>query len=129
MLDHISLGVSNLAQMKAFYDAILAPLGYQRLWETPVGAGYGRTRIDDDFALFQPAEPPPLLAAGPGFHVAFTAPSRAAVDAFHAAALANGGQDEGPPGPRVAYGSGYYAAFVRDPDGHKLEAVYHAAAA
>ncbi len=129
MLDHISLGVTNLIRMKAFYDAIFAPLGYQRLWDTPAGAGYGRAGTDDDFALFQPAEPHPMLAAEPGFHVAFTATSRAAVDAFHAAALAHGGQDEGAPGPRVAYGSRYYAAFVRDPDGHKLEAVYHAAAA
>src|SRR5260370_38932326 len=100
MLDHISLGVSNLARMKAFYDAILAPLGYQRLWETPVGAGYGRTRIDDDFALFQPAEPPPMLAAGPGFHVAPPAPSPAAVDAFLAAALAHGRGASQAPRPR-----------------------------
>jgi catechol 2,3-dioxygenase-like lactoylglutathione lyase family enzyme len=64
------------------------------------------------------------VAPGPGFHLAFDAASRASVDRFHAAALAAGGTDEGGPGPRPHYGATYYAAFVRDPDGHKLEAVH-----
>ncbi len=66
----------------------------------------------------------PVVPPGPGFHLAFVAESPTAVDCFHAAALASGGTDEGAPGPRPHYGPSYYAAFVRDPDGHKLEAVF-----
>jgi catechol 2,3-dioxygenase-like lactoylglutathione lyase family enzyme len=121
MLSHISLGVSDLERSVAFYDAVLAPLGVVRVWTYERGAGYGEPGGPDRLALFcQPNGT--ALAAGPGFHLAFFAPTPEAVDAFHAAAMRTGGTDEGPPGPRPQYGPNYYAAFVRDPDGHKLEA-------
>lgn len=124
MLDHISLGVSDLDRAAVFYDAIVAPLGYIRLFTTPRGIGYGLPgEKDEQFAILAAgaeARPP-----GRGCHFAFRAPSEAAVHAFFAAALAGGAEDEGPPGLRPAYGPGYYAAFVRDGDGYRLEAVFH----
>lgn len=87
--------------------------------------GYGMPGGDDKLALkHRPIGQRPL---GPGFHLAFAAPSRDAVAAFHAAALAHGGSDNGAPGPRLDYGPDYHAAFVLDPDGHPLEAVVNAA--
>ncbi|MCB9544913.1 MAG: VOC family protein [Myxococcales bacterium] len=123
MLGHLSLPVADLDRAAAFYDAALAPLGAVRLWRTPRGLGYGPPGGNDRLALFLSEAAPPLAAA-PGFHLAFDAPHPAAVDAFHAAALARGGTDEGAPGLRPHYGPTYYAAFTRDPDGHKLEAVH-----
>ena len=122
MISHLSLGVADLAAATAFYDAVLAPLGYVRLWTTERAAGYGVEGPDEPFALHAVRD---ARAAGPGCHVALTAPTRGAVDAFHHAALAAAGTDEGPPGLRPRYGPGYYAAFVRDLDGHKIEAVCH----
>ncbi len=119
MLSHLSLGVTDLVRSAAFYDAVLAPLGQVRVWETPTAVGYGAPGGPDRLALFHR---PHTHAAGDGFHLAFFAPDAAAVRAFHAAALHHGGQDEGAPGPRPRYGPDYFAAFVRDPDGHKLEA-------
>ncbi len=121
MLGHLSLGVADLNQTTAFYDATLAPIGFVRVWTSVKGVGYGPPGGDDKLALFpRPDAAPP----GPGFHLAFDAPSREAVDAFHTAALSAGGSDSGPPGPRPHYGATYYAAFVLDPDGYKLEAVH-----
>ncbi|MFT5434717.1 MAG: catechol 2,3-dioxygenase-like lactoylglutathione lyase family enzyme [Myxococcota bacterium] len=120
MLSHLSLGVSDLGLAAAFYDATLGALGYIQLWNSNGGLGYGEAGGNDRLALFSQSEA--RLAAGPGFHLAFTAPDARSVDAFHAAALVNGGSDEGKPGLRPHYGTTYYAAFVRDPDGHKLEA-------
>lgn len=108
----------------AFYDAILAPLGVVRVWQGERGAAYGYPGEEDRLALFCSDAATP---AGPGAHLAFTAPTTAAVHAFHAAALAFGGRDCGSPGLRPHYGAGYYAAFVYDPDGNKLEAVCHEA--
>ena len=122
MLGHISFGVKSLARSAAFYDEVLAPLGYVRVWTSPHAAGFGRKGEGDKLALF--AKPEEAAAPGPGFHLAFDAPSRSAVDAFHAAALRAGGKDSGGPGLRPQYGATYYAAFVLDPDGHKLEAVH-----
>jgi catechol 2,3-dioxygenase-like lactoylglutathione lyase family enzyme len=122
VLDHLSLGVTDLQRAIRFYDAALGALGYVRVWTKDDAAGYGENGGEDRLAL---ASRPEAASAGPGTHLAFTAPSPGAVDAFHAAALAHGGNDEGAPGPRPRYGAGYYAAFVRDPDGHKLEAVHH----
>jgi catechol 2,3-dioxygenase-like lactoylglutathione lyase family enzyme len=123
MIDHVSLGVSDLGRAGAFYDAVLAPLGYVRLFANR-GIGYGVAGAKDEaFAIL--AEGERAKAPGAGCHLAFAAPSRGAVDAFHAAALAMGATDEGAPGPRPHYGAGYYAAFVRDLDGHRLEAVCH----
>ena len=120
MLDHVSIGVRDIAAARRFYDAALAPLGYARLSEGADSLGYGKgdaiaywiSRVDRPV----PADP------GSGLHVCFAAPSRAAVDAFHAAALAHGGRDNGAPGLRPDYGPTYYAAFAVDPDGYRVEA-------
>ncbi|KNY18766.1 glyoxalase [Shinella sp. SUS2] len=128
MLHHLSLGVRDILRAAAFYDAALAPLGYGRVWsdirpgEPDQAVGYGPPGSGDKLCLKDRGmvTAPP----GPGFHVAFAAPSRSAVDAFHQAALAAGGRDNGPPGLRLHYGPAYYAAFVIDPDGHAIEAVF-----
>lgn len=122
MLGHISFGVNDLAKSTVFYDAALAELGYMRVWSGPTGVGYGRAGQNDKLALF--ARPGKAAPPGEGFHLALIAPSRAAVDRFHAAALNAGGRDLGAPGARPNYGPAYYAAFVADPDGYKLEAVH-----
>ena len=124
MIDHAGIVVTDWQKAKAFYDAALAPLGAKLLHMVPeeytngakVG-GYGRDK--PDFWLHEGGEP------GPGRHYAFTARSRAEVDAFHAAALAAGGRDNGAPGPRPQYHAHYYGAFVIDPDGNNIEAVCH----
>jgi catechol 2,3-dioxygenase-like lactoylglutathione lyase family enzyme len=124
VIDHLSLAVTDLERAQRFYDPLMAALGYVRLFASPRAFGYGLPgdpHDKDRFALLlRPSAP-----AGDGVHLAFIAPSTAAVDAFHAAALAHGGTDNGAPGPRPHYGPGYYAAFVRDPDGNNLEAVHH----
>jgi catechol 2,3-dioxygenase-like lactoylglutathione lyase family enzyme len=113
--------VADLTRSGLFYDAVAAPLGWVRVWSSPDGLGYGEPGHGDKLALFQRAG---ARAPGAGFHLAFNAPHRAAVDAFHTAALASGGLNEGSPGLRPKYGDSYYAAFVLDPDGYKLEAVH-----
>jgi catechol 2,3-dioxygenase-like lactoylglutathione lyase family enzyme len=120
VLGHLSFGVTDLKRAVAFYDIALTPLGLARVWSSPNGAGYGYPGGGDLLALKPRASARP---PGAGFHLAFNAPSRAAVDAFHAAALRAGGTDNGPPGLRPHYGSNYYAAFVIDPEGYPLEAV------
>jgi catechol 2,3-dioxygenase-like lactoylglutathione lyase family enzyme len=122
LLGHLSFGVNDLDRASAFYERVLAPLGYVRVWEHAKGAGFGPKGGGDKLALF--ANPGRVVAPGPGFHLAFQAPSRAAVDAFHAAAISAGGTDCGAPGPRPQYSPTYYAAFVIDLDGYKLEAVH-----
>ena len=121
MLHHLSLPVSDLPAARALYDAALAALGYRLVVEAAGFAGYGLITGQDRFALTQR---PGAQAAGPGFHLAFAAPSQAAVTAFHAAALQHGARDNGMPGLRPQYGPGYFAAFVIDLDGHRLEAVH-----
>ena len=128
MIDHVSLGVGDLARSRAFYDAVLAPLGYERRYDVDDASGYG------------PPRPHPLKEQALPFwighesggasrsgHVCFRAPRRSAVDAFHQAALAAGGRDNGAPGLRPQYHANYYAAFIVDPDGHRIEAVRHEA--
>jgi catechol 2,3-dioxygenase-like lactoylglutathione lyase family enzyme len=122
MLGHLSFGVNDLDRAAAFYDRILAPLGFVRVWTNPKGVGFGEKGGGDKLALF--AKPQQVVAPGPGFHLAFNAPSREAVDAFHTAAVSAGGKDCGAPGLRSHYGTTYYAAFVVDLDGYKLEAVH-----
>ena len=124
MFDHLSLGVRDLERAVIFYDAALAPLGYVRLWRKSRGAGYGPEGFEGEapFAIVLADDGAHI---GQGFHVAFAARSREAVDGFHRAALVAGGVDDGPPGIRENYDPGYYAAFVRDLDGHRLEAVLH----
>jgi catechol 2,3-dioxygenase-like lactoylglutathione lyase family enzyme len=123
MLHHISIGVRDLALSGAFYDAALGALGFRRVFEGRVSIGYGLVDGEDLLLLnHDPDASPP----GPGFHLAFAAPSRGAVDTFHAAALRVGGQDNGKPGLRHNHGPNYYAAFLVDPDGHRVEATINA---
>jgi catechol 2,3-dioxygenase-like lactoylglutathione lyase family enzyme len=120
LLSHLSFGVNDLVRAGDFYERALAPLGYVRVFTKDHAVGFGEPGGQDRLALFAKLQ---LVAApGPGFHLAFSAPSREAVDAFHAEALAAGGKDEGAPGLRAHYGPTYYAAFVIDLDGYKLEA-------
>jgi catechol 2,3-dioxygenase-like lactoylglutathione lyase family enzyme len=121
VIGHLSLGVFDLGRAVRFYDAVLAPVGMVRVWADATAAGYGPPGGNDKLALKQQKQP--VVPPGPGFHLAFDAPTREAVDRFHAAGLAQGGRDAGAPGLRPHYGPSYYAAFVFDPDGHKLEAV------
>lgn len=125
MFDHISIGVRALARSMAFYDAALAPLGVVRLWDNARAAGYGPAGFAGEapFAIIQMGDG--VTLTGAGVHLALRAADRAAVDGFYTGALACGGQCDGPPGVREHYNPGYYAAFVRDPDGHRLEAVVH----
>ena len=131
-LHHLSLGVRDLERSARFYDAALAALGFVRVWsdvrpgQPGQAIGYGHAGQGDVLALKH--RPGADVTTGAGFHVALAAASRVAVDAFHAAALAHGGACDGAPGLRPAYGAHYYAAFVRDPDGHRLEAVVDGAA-
>jgi catechol 2,3-dioxygenase-like lactoylglutathione lyase family enzyme len=117
MIDHIGVSVRDLARSRAFYDAALAPLGYAVLAEFPGAIGMGRNPKPDLWL----AEGPRLAAT----HIAIAADSRDAVAAFHVAALAAGGKDNGGPGLRAIYHPSYFGAFVLDPDGHNLEAVCH----
>lgn len=124
MLHHLSFGVADLARSAAFYDAALAPLGYARVWTSEKAIGYGAPGGGDKFAIKLRGKD--TVVPGPGFHVAFAAPSREAVSAFHRVALESGGRDNGPPGLRPHYHKDYYGAFVLDPDGHNIEACCHA---
>jgi catechol 2,3-dioxygenase-like lactoylglutathione lyase family enzyme len=122
MLHHVSLPVADLARSSALYDAALAPMGYRRVVDAPGFAGYGIEDGKDKLALKHAS---PSAAAGPKFHLALSAPSREAVASFHTAALKHGATDDGPPGPRLHYGPNYYAEFIIDPDGHRIEAVHN----
>ena len=120
MIDHISIAVRELKTAARFYDALLAPLGMTRMREAAGTVGYGKT-----YAEFWLNERPQLKAAAKdsGAHVCLRAPRTQAVDAFHAAALKAGGVSDGAAGLRPEYHGGYYAAFVRDADGNRIEAV------
>lgn len=129
-LGHISIGVRSYEVSKAFYTAVLAPLGLKLVYDSEVSApgknkvrtlGYGPDEDHELLNIFEfgdDAAPP-----GPGFHLAFNAPTRTAVVEFHASAVQSGGTDNGLPGMRKHYGERYFAAFVVDPDGWRLEAV------
>jgi catechol 2,3-dioxygenase-like lactoylglutathione lyase family enzyme len=119
MFDHVSIGVRDVTRTKRFYDAVLEPLGYRCLSEDAATLGYGEGRV----ALWIGKVDQPVPAdKGSNLHFCFAAPSRKAVDAFHAAAIATGGCDNGAPGLRKDYGPSYYAAFAIDPDGYRIEA-------
>lgn len=119
MIHHVSIGVGDVARAKRFYDAALKPLGYACLSASEGSLGYGR----DEVALWIGAATRPVKAdLRSGLHFCFAAPSRESVDAFHAAALGAGGKDNGPPGLRPDYDPNYYAAFVIDPGGYRIEA-------
>ena len=124
MLHHISLGVSDLERAAGFYDAALGPLGYARVWTDATAIGYGEPGGGDKLAIKLRTEG--AIAPGPGFHLALSAPDRDAVIRFHEAALQHGGRDNGAPGLRPHYGPNYFAAFVVDPDGYRIEAVVNA---
>ena len=124
MLDHISIGVSDLDRSVEFYDAVLKPLGYIRLWSNVEAAGYGLPgQSDEPFAIKR--ECAGRLGSSARSHVAFVSPDRQSVLAFYAAALASGATDDGMPGIHAEYGPNYFAAFVVDPNGYRLEAVCH----
>ncbi len=119
MFDHVSIGVSDITRAGKFYDAALGPLGYTRLSDGEGSLGYG----DKAVALWLGATKNPVKPdMESGLHFCFVAPNRKAVDAFYAAALKSGGKDNGKPGVRADYSPSYYAAFVVDPDGYRIEA-------
>jgi catechol 2,3-dioxygenase-like lactoylglutathione lyase family enzyme len=118
VIDHVSLAVSDLDRAARFYEKVLATLGYGKLVTCEKTVGFGKKYPEFWLNLRE--------AAGPystGFHVALRARDVEMVKAFHAAALAGGGTCDGPPGPRKATNPGYYAAFIRDPFGNRVEAV------
>ena len=119
MINHVYIGVSDVARARTFYDAALQPLGYRLLSDGETSLGYG----DGAVALWvQKSDSPVPADMASGLHFCFDAPSRKAVDAFREAALHAGGRDNGRPGLRADYGDNYYAAFAIDPDGYRLEA-------
>ena len=121
MLHHVSVGSRDVAKAVAFYDKVLKPLGFKRVMEfMPYAVGYGDKQ--PEFWVQLPADQKPA-SVGNGVHISFVGRTKNAVNAFHAAALAAGGKDEGAPGPRPDYGPTYYGAFCRDLDGNKIEAV------
>ena len=127
IIDHLNVAVSDFARSKAFYTAALAPLGIEVLMDFGDACGLGRGKkpelwLGSKIASFQSAENRAIITPQ---HVALRARSREEVDAFHAAAIAAGGKDFGAPGVRAHYHPGYYGAFVLDPDGHNVEAVFH----
>ena len=120
MIDHVSVAVRDLASAARFYEAVLAPLGFAKLEERAATVGFGK-RYPEFWINHRPSRDP--ASTDSGAHIALRAASTAAVDAFHAAALDAGGTSDGPPGLRPQHGDGYYAAFIRDLDGNRIEAV------
>jgi len=121
IMNHVSIGTNDFERATAFYDKVLGTLGCRRIMEHPGAVAYGKQF--PEFWVQVPidggrAEP------GNGTHFAFFAQSREQVEAFYKAALEAGATDEGPPGPRAEYGEPYHGCFVRDPDGHKIEATF-----
>lgn len=122
MIDHLGIPVEDIVASRRFYEAALAPLGYKVLGEETNGLGNNTVLMGGDEVDFVIADGEPVTD---GTHFAFRVETRAQVDAFHAAALAAGGKDNGAPGIRERYHPNYYAAFVIDPDGMNVEAVCH----
>lgn len=120
LVSHVSVGVRDMTRAGRFYDAVMGALGARRVMEHPFGIGYGRT-----FPEFWASRPHDDKdpTSGNGVHVCFNAPDPETVVRFHQAGLDAGGFDEGAPGRRPHYAPGYYAAFLRDPDGNKIEAL------
>ena len=126
-LDHVSLAVSNYSRSKAFYEKCLAPLGIKALMDFGQACGFGRDNKPDFWLGTGPAsfQKPEHLAIITPVHMAFAARNRQEVQAFYKAAIEAGGKDFGAPGVRAEYHPNYYGAFVLDPDGHNIEAVFH----
>lgn len=120
MIDHISIAVRDLAAATRFYEGVLAPLGFTRLESRPATVGFGKSYPEFWINLRKDMTP---AVPGNGAHVCLRARATDIVDAFHAAALAGGGESDGAPGLRPQHGEGYYAAFICDPDGNRIEAV------
>jgi len=125
MINHLSIGVADIRKSRAFYDAALKPLGYERLSDGETSLGYGVKSVTLWIGAAQRPVKPDMAS---GLHFCFDAPSRKAVDAFYRKAIEHGGRDNGGPGLRADYGEHYYAAFVIDPDGYRIEAYCGAAA-
>jgi catechol 2,3-dioxygenase-like lactoylglutathione lyase family enzyme len=123
MIAHISIGVRDVEKSKRFYDAVLEPLGYKCITAARNLTGYGYGRDSVAWWVVSAERPVPADQKS-GQHFCFKGPTAEAVDAFHAAALRSGGHDNGTPGLRPEYGSDYYAAFIIDPDGYRIEAYY-----
>lgn len=121
ILSHVSLGSNDFDRAVAFYDRVLATLGCRRVVEHPGAVAYGREY--PEFWIQRPYNGAPA-SVGNGTHIGFFAPDREAVDAFYKAAVAAGARPDGAPGPREEYGAPYYGCFVRDLDGHKVEATF-----
>lgn len=121
ILSHISLGTNDFERAAAFYDQVLPTLGCRRLMEHPGAIAYGK--VYPEFWIQTPFDGQ-TASVGNGTHIGFIAPTKEAVHAFYDAALAAGATGEGEPGPRPHYSEAYYGCFVRDLDGHKIEAVY-----
>lgn len=119
MIHHVSIGVRDIPAARRFYDRVLGPLGYKRLSESPESLGYGN---DSPVFWVSLSQQPVPADERSGLHICFAAPNREAVDDFHAAGIASGGRDNGRPGLRPDYGPGYYAAFLCDPTGYRIEA-------
>jgi catechol 2,3-dioxygenase-like lactoylglutathione lyase family enzyme len=119
MFDHVSIGVADIPRARTFYDEALKPLGYARLSDGETSLGYGEKEVG---LWIGKAAKPVNADMESGLHFCFVAKDRKSVDAFHAAALRNGGTDNGKPGLRSDYSPTYYAAFVIDPDGYRIEA-------
>jgi len=120
MIDHVSVGVADLERAANFYDAAFAPLGLTRLIRRSTTIGFGKTYPEFWINLRAGMSPVPPES---GTHICLRARSAAEIDAFHAAALKAGGRSDGAPGPRPEYHPSYYAAFVTDPDGNRIEVV------
>lgn len=121
VLSHVSIGVSDMARASRFYDAVLATLGCTRQLDADTAIAYGR--VFPEFWVQTPIDGEPATV-GNGSHIGFAAASAQVVDAFFAAAVAAGAKPDGKPGARPHYGEAYYGCFVRDLDGHKIEATY-----
>jgi catechol 2,3-dioxygenase-like lactoylglutathione lyase family enzyme len=120
MIDHISISVRDLEAAARFYEAVLGAIGYARLRNRPATVGFGK-RYPEFWLNHRPGMPP--VGPDTGMHICVRAPDVDTVRRFHAAALAAGATSDGEPGPRPQYSEGYYAAFIRDPEGNRIEAV------
>ena len=121
ILSHVSIGTNDFDRAVAFYDRVLPTLGCKRIMEHPGAVAYGKQF--PEFWVQAPVDGRPA-SVGNGTHFGFLAASKEAVNAFYEAAVSAGGIDDGPPGPRPLYGEPYYGCFLRDPDGHKIEAAF-----